>query len=248
MVLSISVGDAMYFSHPLCSGASRPETRVCTFQLEAHDASHGIREGLLALLAPLKSPGTRSMFTSHGWPEKMTSFVSEKPGERRAPTSDSSVTHSVSNVWYLRTGQFNAGGSSIFIHKNLLPDHAIVSHEITCQGRDHIVTIRSGEGVLVIVSVHFEPDLVLWDLRGRLHRISLLWPRYPEALGVIIGEFNIREHEEGRFNVRNQTLQKVRLGKRFLFVSFSRMLSKSRNQILQGGYRRWGYASHTIQN
>ena len=38
----------------------------------------------------------------------------------------------------------NAGGSAILVHKDLLPDHAIVSHEITCQGRDHVVTIRSG--------------------------------------------------------------------------------------------------------
>ena len=59
----------------------------------------------------------------------------------------------------------NPGGSTIFIHKNILPDHATVSHEITCQGRDHMVTMRSDEGVLVVVSVHFEPDLVSRDLR-----------------------------------------------------------------------------------
>ena len=102
----------------------------------------------------------------------------------------------------------NAGGSAIFIHKSLLPDHAVVSHEITCQGRDRIATTRFGESALVIVNVHFEPDLVLRDLRERLHRISLHWPRHPEALGVIIGDFNICEPEEGRFNVRNQTFER----------------------------------------
>ena len=50
----------------------------------------------------------------------------------------------------------NAGGSAIFTHKNLLPDGAIVSHMTTCQGSDHIVTIRSGEGVLVVINIHFE--------------------------------------------------------------------------------------------
>ena len=33
----------------------------------------------------------------------------------------------------------NAGGSAIFIHKNLLPDGATVTHVTTCRGRDHIV-------------------------------------------------------------------------------------------------------------
>ena len=33
----------------------------------------------------------------------------------------------------------NAGGSPICIHKELLPEEAIVSHVISCQGRDHLV-------------------------------------------------------------------------------------------------------------
>ena len=53
----------------------------------------------------------------------------------------------------------NADGSATFIRKNLLPDRAIVTHEITCQGRDHIVNVRAGESVLVIVNVHFEPGI-----------------------------------------------------------------------------------------
>ena len=36
--------------------------------------------------------------------------------------------------------------------KNLLPDGAIVTRVITCQGRDHTVTISSGEGILVVVT------------------------------------------------------------------------------------------------
>ena len=148
--------------------------------------------------------------------------------ERRVPTSYSGQfrmfgTFMLNNV--------NAGGSAIFIRKDLLPDHAFVSHVITYQGRDHIVTRRSGESVLVIVNVHFEPDLALRDLRERLHRISLHWPRYPEALGVIIGEFNICEPEEGRFNVRNQTFAEGDAWKTALSDPFFRMLLKLRNQF-----------------
>ena len=45
-------------------GASLPGTRVCTFRLEACDASLGKREGFLVLLPPLNSPGNRSIITS----------------------------------------------------------------------------------------------------------------------------------------------------------------------------------------
>ena len=76
----------------------------------------------------------------------------------------------------------NAGVSVIFIRKHLLPDESIVNHVTTCQGRDHIVTIRSGGSVMVIVNVHFEPDLISRDLRERLRHISLHWPRYLESM------------------------------------------------------------------
>ena len=55
----------------------------------------------------------------------------------------------------------NAGGSAICIHKNLFPGGAVISHVITCQGRDHSVSFHSGDSILVIVNVHFEPDLTL---------------------------------------------------------------------------------------
>ena len=53
-----------------CSRTSRPGTRVSTFRLEACDASHGIREGFLDLLPPLKPSGNRRKVTSGGWLEK----------------------------------------------------------------------------------------------------------------------------------------------------------------------------------
>ena len=65
-------------------------------------------------------------------------------------------------------GNENAGGSAICIHKELLPEDAIVTHMITCQGRDHIVSIQSGRQSLVIVNVHFEPELTLRRSRERI--------------------------------------------------------------------------------
>ena len=55
----------------------------------------------------------------------------------------------------------NVGGSAICIHKDLLPEEAIVTHLITCEGRVHLVNIQSGRHNLVIVDVHFEPELTL---------------------------------------------------------------------------------------
>ena len=59
----------------------------------------------------------------------------------------------------------NAGGSPVCIHKNLVPEGANVTHVVPCQGRDHIVKIQSGDRNLVVVNIHFEPDLTLRNLR-----------------------------------------------------------------------------------
>ena len=72
----------------------------------------------------------------------------------------------------------NAGGSAICIHRDLLPEEAIVTHVVTCQGRDHLVNIRSGRHSLVIVNVHFEPELTVRQLRGQI-------VYYPPALACI---------------------------------------------------------------
>ena len=64
-------------------------------------------------------------------------------------------------------GNENAGGSAICIHKDCLPEDAIVTHMITCQGRDHIVNVQSGRKNIVIVFVHFEPEFTLRRLRER---------------------------------------------------------------------------------
>ena len=105
----------------------------------------------------------------------------------------------------------NAGGSAICIHRDLLPEEAIVTHLITCQGRDHLVNIQSGRHNLV--NVHFEPELALRQLRGRLRLIHPQWPAYPSGVGIILGDFNICDPEEGRFNVLEPVIHRWRLGK-----------------------------------
>ena len=125
-----------------------------------------------------------------------------------------------------RKGIHVSNGSATFIRKSLLPDHAVVTHEITCQGRDHIVNIQSGESVLVVINEHFEPDLILRNLRERLRRIAFHWPRYPEGFGMIIVDFNSS-------GSGTKPSQKV-MQENGSVPHLSHMLLKLRNQTLQG--------------
>ena len=68
-----------------------------------------------------------------------------------------------------------------------------------------LVSVQSGRHNLVIINVHFEPELTLRQLRGRLRLIiHPHGPADPSGVGIILGDFNIRDPEEGRFNVWNQ--------------------------------------------
>ena len=89
----------------------------------------------------------------------------------------------ISNISAFLPDNENAGGSAICIHGDLLPEEAIVTHLITCHGRDHLVNIRSERHSLVIVNVHSEPELTLRQLRGRLKLIHPHWPAYPAVWG-----------------------------------------------------------------
>ena len=57
-------------------------------------------------------------------------------------------------------------------------------------------------------------------LRERLRLITPHWPSYPNAVGIILGDFNICEPEEGRFNGWNQTFTDGDAGKTAVFHSF----------------------------
>ena len=75
-------------------------------------------------------------------------------------------------------GNENAEGSATCIHEDPLPEDAVVTHVITCQGRDHIVSIQSGRQSSVVVNVHFEPELTLRRLREGLR------PHHPALASV----------------------------------------------------------------
>ena len=132
-------------------------------------------------------------------------------------------------------GNEDAGGSAICIHKDLLPEDAIVTQMITCQGRDHIGNVQSGRKNLVIVNVHFEQELALRRLRERLRLITPHWPSCPNAVGIILGNFSFCVLEEGRFNVWNQTVTDGDPGKTAIFHSFSSMFSRLLNLKTRGG-------------
>ena len=88
------------------------------------------------------------------------------------------------------TDNVNAAGSAIFIPEHILSDHAVVTHDVTCQGRDDIIRLQSGENASVVINVHFEPDLILRSLREKLRRIASHWPRYPEGFRNIFGDLH----------------------------------------------------------
>ena len=87
----------------------------------------------------------------------------------------------------------NAGGSAICIHRDLLLEEALVTHLVTCHGRDHLVSTQSGRHNLVIVNVHFEPEPTLRQLRGRLRLIHPHWPAHPNGVGIIFGVLEIAQ-------------------------------------------------------
>ena len=72
----------------------------------------------------------------------------------------------------------------------------------------------------LVINVHFKPELSLRRLRERLRHITPHWLSYPNAVGIILGDFNICEPEEGRFNVWNQTFTDGDAGKNAIFHSF----------------------------
>ena len=94
----------------------------------------------------------------------------------------------------------NAGGSATCIHRDLLREEATVSLVITCHGRDHFVNIQSGRHNLVIVNVHFEPELTL-----QITSYSPALACLSQWCGRYFGDFNICDPEEGLFNVWNQS-------------------------------------------
>ena len=57
---------------------------------------------------------------------------------------------------------------------------------------------RLGDTTFLLSTSNFEPELTLRQLRGRLGLIHPHWPAYPNEVGIILGDFNICDPEEGR--------------------------------------------------
>ena len=195
-------------------------THVSIFLMAVFDVLLGILEVLLDLRLPHKFPGNRNITTPADLSKTSTSSAFTKYMGRTNFFGLFKCSHHVSNsLVRLHQTMQTQGCSAICIHKDLFPDDAVVTHVVTCQGRDHIVNVGSGCQSLVIVNVHFEPELTLRSLRERLRLITPHWPHYPDAIGTIMGDFNICEPEEGRFNVWNLTFTDGDTGKAALFHS-----------------------------
>ena len=74
-------------------------------------------------------------------------------------------------------------GSAICIHRGLLSEDAIVTHEVTSQGHDHLVSIRSWQHSLVIVNVHTSLRLPNLITPGEMPRP---WVTYALCQGFIV--------------------------------------------------------------
>ena len=81
----------------------------------------------------------------------------------------------------------NAGGSAFCIHRGLLLEEALVTHSITCQGRDQLFNILSWQHSLAIVNVQFELELTFRQLRGSLGLIHPHWLAYLRCVGGYCG-------------------------------------------------------------
>ena len=94
------------------------------------------------------------------------------------------------------------------------------------KGVTFFVIIQSGEVVLELINVHFEPHLILRNLRERLRRIAFHWPRCPECFGMSV--------RKGGSASGAKPSQKMMQGKRLFSAPFSNTLFKLRSQNLEG--------------
>ena len=133
--------------------------------------------------------------------------------------------------WYFQSWKRECRRIGHLHPQELLPEEAIVT---LAKAVTHIVRVQSGRQSPVTVNVHFEPELTLRRLRERLRLITPQWPSCPNAVGIILGDFNICEPEEGRFNGWNQTFTDGDAGKTAMFDSFFSMFSRLLNLITPG--------------
>ena len=97
-------------------------------------------------------------------------------------------------------GNVISGGSVILIRTQILGRGTSIEHEENFPGRDHVVRIRQLDCNCTIIELHYQPDGTLQELRQLLRAAAARWPTYPDGLGFLVGDFNIYNPDEGRFN------------------------------------------------
>ena len=137
----------------------------------------------------------------------------------------SGIGSAIPAIWYVYTRQCKCRRLS---HKDLLLDDAIVTHVVTRQGRDHIVSVLTGCRNLVIVNVHFEPELTLRGLRARSRLITHtgLTILTPMARSWETAIFASQRKEDSIFGIRHSpTVTRERLPSFSFFLAFSKLPS-----------------------
>ena len=97
-----------------------------------------------------------------------------------------------------------------------------------------LCTYNLGDTTSLLSTSNFEPELTLRQSRRRLNLIHPQWPSFPNGVGIILGDFNICDPEEGRLNVWNQTFTDGDARKTAVFHSFFAHVL----EVAQSGYTR----------
>ena len=107
------------------------------------------------------------------------------------------------------------------IHRDILPEEAVATHLVICQGRHHLVNIPAGRHNFVFMNVHFEPELTLRQLHVRLSLLYPDWLGYPLGVEFFLGDltFSIRKKDDVMFGTKHSPMTTP--GKTAMFHSFS---------------------------
>ena len=98
------------------------------------------------------------------------------------------------------------------------------------------MNVQSGRKNLVIVTVHFEPELSLRCLRERLRLIAPHWPPCPNAVGIIMGDVNISvSQQKGGSMCGTEPSLTVTRERPPCFIPFFHMSSRLLNLTALGG-------------
>ena len=169
---AINDGDAMPFNHRKYLSLIMPGILVFIILKVVFDVHRGNQGSCWVPPPPRRPPENRSTAISNDSLTKMTSFVSRRHMEKMGFLQALQVLQTQFRMFgTFMLDNAHAGGSGMFIRKNLLPDRAAVTHEVTYQGRDLAIKVQPGESLLVIINFHFAPGPSLRSLRERLRRL-----------------------------------------------------------------------------